>query len=124
VLVQVGLTEAQKGMEFLRDQLAHVGIGLDVVPMDFGSVMQRWQQGDYDAIYHHLVPTDTDPASNLDWWLSRGSMHMWHPAQKSAATPWEAEIDAIMAGRPPRSTRTSAGVSSPRCRRFSWRTTR
>ncbi len=97
VLVQVGLTEAQKGMEFVRDQLAHVGVGLDVVPMDFGSVMQRWQKGDYDAIYHHIFPTDTDPASNLDWWLSRGSMHMWHPAQKAAATPWEAEIDALMA---------------------------
>ena len=97
VLVQAGLTEAQKGMEFVRDQLAHVGVGLDLVPMDFGSVMRRWQEGDYDAIYHHLVPTDTDPASNLDWWLSRGSMHMWHPAQKAAATPWEAEIDALMA---------------------------
>ena len=97
VLVQVGLTEAQKGMEFVRDQLAHVGVGLDVVSMDFGSVMQRWQKGDYDAIYHHIFPTDTDPASNLDWWLSRGSMHMWHPAQNAAATPWEAEIDALMA---------------------------
>jgi peptide/nickel transport system substrate-binding protein len=96
VLVQSGLTEAQKGMEFVRDQLARVGVGLDIVPMDFGAVMTRWQKGDYDAIYHHIFPTDTDPASNLDWWLSRGSMHMWHPAQKTAATPWEAEIDGIM----------------------------
>ena len=97
VIVQSGLTEAQKGMEFAREQLAHVGIGLDIVPMDLGSMMGRWQKGDYDAIYQHLVPTDTDPASNLDWWLSRGSMHMWHPAQKTPATAWEAEIDRLMA---------------------------
>jgi peptide/nickel transport system substrate-binding protein len=97
VLVQAGLTEAQKGMEFVRDQLAHVGVGLDIVPMDLGSVMDRWQKSDYEAIYQHLFPTDNDPAANLDWWLSRGSMHMWHPAQKTAATAWEAEIDALMA---------------------------
>ena len=97
VIVVSGLTEAQKGMEFVRDQLARVGIGLDIVTVDLGSMMGRWQKGDYDAIYQHLVPTDTDPASNLDWWLSRGSMHMWHPAQKAPATPWEAEIDRLMA---------------------------
>jgi len=97
VIVVSGLSEAQKGMEFVRDQLAHVGIGLDIVTVDLGSMMDRWQKGDYDAIYQHLFPTDTDPASNLDWWLSRGSMHMWHPAQKAPATPWEAEIDRLMA---------------------------
>src|SRR5206468_3049811 len=97
VLVQAGLTEAQRGMEFVRDQLAHVGIGLDIVAMDLASVMSRWQKGDYDAIYHHLVLTDTDPAANLDWWLSRGNSHVWNPAQKTPATPWEAEIDVIMA---------------------------
>ena len=97
VIVVSGLTEAQKGMEFVRDQLARVGIGLDLVTVDLGSMMGRWQKGDYDAIYQHLFPTDADPASNLDWWLSRGSMHMWHPAQKTPATPWEAEIDRLMA---------------------------
>ena len=97
VIVQAGLTEAQKGMEFVRDQLAHIGVGLDIVPMDLGSQMGRWQKGEYDAIYQHLFPTDTDPATNLDWWLSRGSMHVWHPAQKTPATAWEAEIDTIMA---------------------------
>ena len=52
--------------------------------------------GRYDAIYHHITPTDTDPGTNLDWWLSTGSSHPWHPNQKQPATEWEARIDALM----------------------------
>jgi peptide/nickel transport system substrate-binding protein len=96
VLVQSGLTAGEKGIEFVRDELARIGIGVDVVPLDFGSVLGRWRQGQYDAIYHHLTPTDTDPAGNLDWWLSSGSGHVWNPAQPRPATAWEAEIDAAM----------------------------
>ena len=40
--------------------------------------------------------SDTDPASKMDLWLSNGSGHLWHPGQKTPATPWEAEIDRRM----------------------------
>jgi peptide/nickel transport system substrate-binding protein len=96
VLVQSGVTAGEKGAQFVRDELAKVGIGVDVVALDVSSVIDRWQKGDYDAIYHHVLPTDTDPAGNLDWWLSSGDGHVWNPVQKSPATPWEAEIDAAM----------------------------
>jgi peptide/nickel transport system substrate-binding protein len=42
------------------------------------------------------LTTDTDPALNLDFWLSSGSAHVWHPSQTSPATPWEQEIDRLM----------------------------
>jgi peptide/nickel transport system substrate-binding protein len=96
VLVQSGVTAGEKGVQFVRDELAKVGVGLDVVGLDVGSVIDRWQKGDYEAIYHHLLPSDTDPAVNLDWWLSGGDMHVWNPGQHAPATPWEAEIDAAM----------------------------
>jgi peptide/nickel transport system substrate-binding protein len=57
--------------------------------------MEHWRKGDYDAVYHHFL-LDTDPAANLDWWLSNGDSHMWNPRQPAPATPWEAEIDALM----------------------------
>ncbi len=96
ILVQAGITPAEKGAAFIRDSLAAIGVGVDVVSVDFRSVMDRWGQGQYDAIYHLLQTTDTDPAANLDWWLSRGVSHVWNPSQLQPATPWEAEIDRLM----------------------------
>jgi peptide/nickel transport system substrate-binding protein len=96
VLVQSGVAPGEKGIAFVRDELARIGVGVDVVGLDVSSVVDRWQEGDYEAIYHHLFPTDSDPAANLDWWLSSGNMHMWNPGQKTPATAWEAEIDAAM----------------------------
>jgi len=96
VLVQSGATAAEKGMQFVRDELAKIGIGLDVVGMDMPAVGARSEKGDYDAIYHHLLLSDRDPAGNLDWWLSNGDSHVWNPRQPKPATPWEAEIDAAM----------------------------
>ena len=89
VLIQAGVTSAQTAMAFLRDALANVGVGLDIVALDLGAVMGQWQAGQYDAVFHYIQVSDTDPASNLDFWLSRGSSHLWHPNQKAPATAWE-----------------------------------
>ena len=67
------------------------------MPLDINAVMGRWMESRYDAIYHHLFFTDTDPAAGLEWWLSSGSSHLWHPNQKTPATAWEAQIDDLMA---------------------------
>jgi peptide/nickel transport system substrate-binding protein len=96
VLVQKGITASEKGGAALRERFAAVGVGLDVVAMDLGAMMGRWQQGHYDAIYHLLSPTDTDPAGNLDFWLSSGSAHVWNPGQAKPSTDWERAIDELM----------------------------
>jgi peptide/nickel transport system substrate-binding protein len=96
VLVQSGISASVNGMAFLRDALANLGVTLDVVQLDFNTVMGQWQKGDYDAIYQMIVVSDTDPAGNMDFWMSRGSSHLWHPEQKTPATEWEAEIDRRM----------------------------
>ena len=96
VLVQSGITAAQTAMGFVRDALANVGVGMDIVALDMGAVMGQWKQGQYDAVFQYIQVSDTDPASNMDFWLSRGSCHLWHPGQAAPATPWEAEIDRRM----------------------------
>jgi len=96
ILVGAGITGTEKGAQFIRDSLAKIGVTVDVVPLDINAVMGRWAEGRYDAIYHHILPTDTDPGTNLDWWLSNGSSHLWHPNQKTPATEWEARIDQLM----------------------------
>lgn len=96
VLLQKGISASEKGAAVMRERFAAVGVGLDVVPMELGAMLGRWQKGDYDAIYHLLSPTDTDPAGNLDLWLSSGSSHVWNPGQTSPATDWERAIDDLM----------------------------
>ncbi len=96
VLVQSGITAARTGMEFVRGALANVGVGLDIVALDMGAVMQQFAKGDYDAIFHFMQVSDTDPASNMDFWLSSGSSHLWHPGQPAPSTGWETEIDRRM----------------------------
>jgi peptide/nickel transport system substrate-binding protein len=96
VIVQAGISAAAGGMAFLRDALRNVGVALDIVELDQGGVFGQWQKGEYDAIYHFIQVSDTDPAGNLDFWLSRGSSHLWHPGQAKPATAWEAEIDRRM----------------------------
>jgi ABC-type transport system substrate-binding protein len=95
-------------MEFLRDALGNLGVGLDIVSLDLGAVMGQYQKGQYDAIYHFIQVSDTDPASSMDFWRSSGSSHLWHPGQAAPATPWEAEIDRrlqVVASAPDRAAR-------------------
>jgi peptide/nickel transport system substrate-binding protein len=96
VLLQKGITPGEKGAAVLRERFAAVGVTLDVVALDVGAMMTRWQQGDYDAIYHQLSHTDTDPAGNLDFWLSSGGSHVWNPGQRQPATDWERQLDDLM----------------------------
>jgi len=94
VLVQAGHIRAQVASA-LQAQLKTVGIQLDVVAMDGKSMFGRMQAGDYEAIYHGLQASSTDPALNAEFWLSSGESHLWNPVQKSP-DGWERRIDDLM----------------------------
>jgi peptide/nickel transport system substrate-binding protein len=66
------------------------------MPLEIGAVVERLESCDYDAIYMRPLATDLDPAGNLDFWLSSGSRHFWNMSQKSPATDWEKQADALM----------------------------
>ena len=97
LLVQKGIAESEKGASFLREAFARIGVRMDVVALDPGAMMGRWGKGDYDAIYHHFDFTDTDPAGNLDFWLSSGQTRTCGTrVSRSRPTEWEARVDALM----------------------------
>jgi len=96
LLTQKGNTSLERGAAVLRDSFASVGLQVDVVPLEVGSLIDRVMRGDYDAAYFSLVTTDSDPSLNLDFWLSSGGAHLWNPEQRVAATTWEADIDRLM----------------------------
>jgi peptide/nickel transport system substrate-binding protein len=96
VLLQRGIAAVERGADFIRTELARVGVGLDVVGLDAGAVQTRWAKGDYEVIFHRLLATETDPAASLDFWLSSGGAHVWNPGQPKPATGWERQIDDLM----------------------------
>ena len=96
VITQRGLGWYERGTLVLREQLAKIGVALDVVPLENSAMIQRMLACDYDAIYMRVISTDLDPAGNLDLWLSSGSAHFWNIGQKTPATEWEKRIDTLM----------------------------
>ncbi len=96
VITQRGVGAYERGTTVLRDETAKIGVVLDIVPLEYGAMIQRMLACDYEAIYMAVLTTDMDPAGNLDLWLSSGSAHYWNLAQKTPATPWEAQVDALM----------------------------
>jgi peptide/nickel transport system substrate-binding protein len=96
VITQRGIGWYERGTAFVRDELARVGIALEIAPLELGALIQRLQACDYDAMYFRPVMTDLDPAGNLDFWLSSGPGHFWNLSQKTPATDWERRVDTLM----------------------------
>lgn len=96
VITQRGIGWYERGTAVVRDELAKVGIALEIAPLELGALIQRLQACDYDAMYYRPVFNDLDPAGNLDFWLSSGPTHFWNMSQKTPATEWERRIDTLM----------------------------
>ena len=81
----------------IQQDLTGIGVRLNVVTLDFPSLIERITRSfNYEACLLGLVNDDLDPNSQMNVWLSSAENHQWNPSQKSPATAWEAEIDALM----------------------------
>ena len=81
----------------IQDDLQKIGIHVNVVTLDFPSLIERMTQSfDYEAILLGLTNVDLDPNGEMNVWLSSSENHQWNPQQKAPETAWEAEIDRLM----------------------------
>jgi peptide/nickel transport system substrate-binding protein len=81
----------------LQQDMAAVGIKLNIVPLDFPSLIERISKSSrYEACLLGLVNVDLDPNEQMNVWLSSSANHQWNPNQKAPATSWEREIDTLM----------------------------
>jgi peptide/nickel transport system substrate-binding protein len=96
LLTQKGHAARERAAAVLAADLKVIGIPVDVVTLEAGALGARLTKGEYDAAYFGASTSDTDPSANLDYWLSSGNFHMWHPRQKAPETAWERQIDAWM----------------------------
>jgi peptide/nickel transport system substrate-binding protein len=81
----------------IQQDLRELGIRLQVVPLEFHSMLDRiFQTHDYEVAVMGLGGGDVDPNSQMNVWLSSGDDHLWNLGQVHPATVWEAEIDRLM----------------------------
>jgi len=81
----------------LQDDLKQLGMRVQVVPLEFRSLLDRvTQTKEYDACIMGIASYDADPNSDINVWLSSGGTHLWNPSQSHPATPWESEFDRLI----------------------------
>jgi len=82
----------------IQEDLAKLGIKMQVVPIEFAAVTNAWSKSfEYEAILLGLSITDLEPSTYANLLLSRGDAHQWRPNQKSPSTEWEAKVDQLFA---------------------------
>lgn len=97
LMVQKGRTLQERAAAVIRDGLAAIGVTVDVVPLEGADLIQRFSiSRAYEAVYFSVLTSDTDPAISPDFWMSRGSAHIWNHEQPTPATEWERRIDVLM----------------------------
>jgi peptide/nickel transport system substrate-binding protein len=97
ILTSSSNADRTKMAAIVQDDLKELGMHVQVVPLEFRSLIDRvTQTKEYDACVLGLASFDADPNSDLNVWLSNGGTHLWNPSQTRPATRWEAEIDGLM----------------------------
>lgn len=110
LLTQKGNTVRERAAAFLQQEIGKLGVGVDLVQMEVGALVERIMKGDYEAAWFGVVSSDAEP--HLEFWLSSGSFHVWHPEQQAPATEWERRIDEAVRGM------VTAGDEAERLRYF------
>lgn len=97
VITNSGNKSRARIASLFQQDLAKIGIKLNVVPLDFPALIERITRTyAYEACLLGLMNVDSDPNGQMNVWLSSAANHQWNPLQKSPETPWEAEIDRLM----------------------------
>ena len=97
VITNAGNKYRERMATMIQQDLSGVGIKLNVVTLDFPSLIERITQTfDYEACLLGLVNDELDPNAQMNVWLSSSDNHQWNPSQKTPATAWEAEVDKLM----------------------------
>ena len=96
VITNAGNPARERIAAMLQQDLAAIGIRLNIVTLDFPSLIERISKSSqYESCLLGHVNVDLDPNGQLNLWLSSSATHQWNPNQTKPATPWEAEIDRL-----------------------------
>jgi peptide/nickel transport system substrate-binding protein len=97
LLTNAGNRTREKMAVLIQQDLAVIGIQVNVVMLDFPALIDRLMHTqNYEAALLGLSNVEPDPSSMMNVWLSSSPNHQWYPVEKTPATSWEAEIDRLM----------------------------
>jgi peptide/nickel transport system substrate-binding protein len=97
IITNAGNKDRERMATMIQQDLTAIGIRLNVVTLDFPSLIERITRTfNYEACLLGLVNDDLDPNAQMTVWLSSADNHQWNPNQKTPASAWEAEIDRLM----------------------------
>ncbi len=88
----------ERMLALIQQDLARLGIQLNVVVLDFPSVIERISRTfNYEAVLMAFTNVDLDPSiGQMNIWMSSAANHQWNPNEKAPETAWEAEVDKLM----------------------------
>lgn len=97
VVTNAGNKYRERMATMIQQDLAGIGIKLNMVTLDFPSLIERIARTfNYEACLLGAVNVGLDPNEQMNIWLSSAENHQWNPGQRTPETPWEAEIDRLM----------------------------
>lgn len=106
-------TESQARVQMatvIQQDLAKLGISMQVAPLEFGEFQRRTTQSfEYDAALLGTSVSEPDPSAYANFLRSSSPTHQWRPKQPRPATEWEARVDDLLSAQ--------AGESNPERRR-------
>jgi peptide/nickel transport system substrate-binding protein len=90
--------EPRKGMAaIIQEDLARLGIKVQVAPIEFQALTARWQQSlDYDAILLGTTVTEPDPSSYVNYLVSNSPSRPWQPKKPVPTETWETQLDELL----------------------------
>jgi peptide/nickel transport system substrate-binding protein len=96
ILVSSSNAQRGKAATVVQHDLKQLGMKVSVVSLESRTMLDRvFNRREYDAAVMAIDSADLDPNSEMNVWLSGGSMHLWNLSGKARAG-WEQEIDQLM----------------------------
>jgi len=97
IVTNAGSKTRERMAAMIQEDLAKVGIKINIVTLDFPSLLERITRTlNYEVCLLGLVNVNPDPTELMNVLLSSASNHPWNPSEKTPETAWEAEIDRLM----------------------------
>jgi peptide/nickel transport system substrate-binding protein len=97
ILTNPSNTQRTKIATIIQDDLKQLGMQVQVVPLEFQSIMARlFDSFDYEASILGLVSGDADPNPEINVWTSGGGTHVWAQSEIRPLVSWQVELDALM----------------------------
>lgn len=97
MITNAGNKNHERMLALIQQDLAKLGVQLNVVTLDFPSLIERISRSfNYESVLMAFANVDLDPNMQMNIWLSSAANHQWNPNQKTPETAWEAEIDKLM----------------------------